>query len=170
MKWLESTPTTAGTENGTTSYYSLQMCTVFHRPLCFSPVFVLIHFWLLCSIFFHTFIFWSFVPGKWQNKDVLFKFLNIIMPPLLLFLLLHLFSFIFLLYSTYCNLCHISIPCIYPKPLPRTSLHLPPITPFASYSLRQPLSAWLKSSGPTGRAKPWVCFPSERLLFAHSGN
>lgn len=60
--------------------------------------------------------------------------------------------------------------CLYPYPLPRTPLHLLPFTSFASDLVRQPLSAWLKSSGPTGRAKPWVCFPSERLLFAHSGN
>lgn len=45
-----------------------------------------------------------------------------------------------------------------------------PFTRFASDSLRQPLPAWVKSSGPAGRAKPGACFPSERLLFAHSGN
>lgn len=52
--------------------------------------------------------------------------------------------------------------------LPRTALL--PFTPVASDSLRQPLPAWVKSPGPAGRAKPGACFPSERLLFAHSGN
>lgn len=74
------------------------------------------------------------------------------------------------LYPVYCNSCHVSILSLHPYPFPHAPLHLLPFTPFASDSVRQPLSAWLKSSGPTGRAKPWVCFPSERLLFAHSGN
>lgn len=52
--------------------------------------------------------------------------------------------------------------------LPRTAPL--PFTPSASDSLRQPLPAWVKSPGPAGRAKPGACFPSERLLFAHSGN
>lgn len=81
----------------------------------------------------------------------------------------HHFPFFSILFSFICSLlysCHVSILSIYPNPL----LLLFPFTLFASDSVRQPLSAWLKSSGPAGGAKPWACFPSERLLFAHSGN
>lgn len=81
--------------------------------------------------------------------------------------------FFFLSLSFICSLlysCHVSILSAPIYPLPHISLRLFPFTPPASDSARQPLSAWVKSSGPTSRAKPWVCFPSERLLFAHSGN
>lgn len=104
---------------------------------------------------------------KVQNQDVVFTLPNIIYC--ILCLSLCYFSSLTFLYLL-SALCHVSILCIYRCPLFPTSLCLPAVTPFASDSVRQPLSAWLKSSGPTGRAKPWVCFPSERLLFAHSGN
>lgn len=67
----------------------------------------------------------------------------------------------------------VSPPCFHTADLPLYSLPrsaLLPFTPVASDSLRQPLPAWVKSSGPAGRAKPGACFPSERFLFARSGN
>lgn len=61
------------------------------------------------------------------------------------------------------------VPCFHTVDL-SSLLHLSAFSSLASDLVRQQLSAWLKSSGPAGRAKLWVCFPSERLLFARSGN
>lgn len=91
-------------------------------------------------------------------------------PPVLLYPC-SLLCICFLLSSQYTYIVSAMIPhSLSSSILSPTPLHLLPFTPCASDSVRQPLSAWLKSSGPTGGAKPWICFPSERLLFAHSGN
>lgn len=156
------------------------ICRSFRFHSCYQPVIPICFLQLPLCPFDHVPLpdFFPSCPCTMLNKIVTLFFFSpspnhTLVPPSLFFAFsvsfspsLHLLSFICsLLYS-----CHVSILSIYPNPLPHTSLRLFPFTLFASDSVRQPLSAWLKSSGPTGRAKPWACFPSERLLFAHSGN
>lgn len=109
----ESTPTTAVSQNSTTSHYSLQMCTIFHISVLFvsfiEPVISLFLFIPLAPLFHFYHLPHSFPDhlflDKVQNKDVLFTLLNIIFILCLLCIIFPSSSFvffIFFLYSTHC--------------------------------------------------------------------
>lgn len=144
------------------------LCSTFNHPPPSVPDFSLCCSWTkykTTMFFLHFSLTPSFHPlppahPLHQQTALVFHYVPSSFFPVFFLFPLHLLFFIFLL----CHCCYVSICLCLPLSSPL------PFTPFASDSARQPLSAWLKSSGPTGRAKPWVCFPSERLLFAHSGN